>query len=76
MRVLVSNSISVPIDNLIFVLVAFSPFALLGAQLVDSWAVAWEIFVFNLLVKYGVTLVSMPLIYLTPDRDWREEGMD
>ena len=65
LRVLVSNSVSVPIDNLIFVLIAFSPFALLGAQLVDSWAVAWEIFVFNLLVKYGVTLVSMPLIYLT-----------
>ena len=71
LRVLVSNSVSVPIDNLIFVLIAFAPVAFLGAQLVDSWAVAWEIFVFNLLVKYGVTLVSMPLIYLTPDRDWR-----
>ena len=70
LRVLVSNSVSVPIDNLFFVLIAFSPFAFLGAQLVDSWAVAMEIFVFNLLVKYGVTLVSMPLIYLTPDRDW------
>ena len=70
LRVLVSNSVSVPIDNLLFVLIAFSPFAFLGAQLVDSWAVAVEIFLFNLLVKYGVTLVSMPLIYLTPDRDW------
>jgi len=74
LRVLVSNSVSVPVDNLIFVLIAFSPFAFLGAQLVDSWAVAWEIFVFNLLVKYGVTLVSTPLIYLTPDRDWKGEG--
>ena len=73
LRVLVSNSVSVPIDNLLFVLIAFSPFAFLGAQLVDSWAVAWEIFLFNLLVKYGVTLVSMPLIYLTPDRDWERE---
>jgi len=70
LRVLVSNSVSVPIDNLLFVLIAFSPFTFLGAQLVDSWAVAMEIFLFNLLVKYGVTLVSMPLIYLTPDRDW------
>ena len=70
LRVLVSNSVSVPVDNLIFVLIAFSPFAFLGAQFVDSWTVAWEIFVFNLAVKYGVTVVSMPLIYLTPDRDW------
>ncbi len=74
LRVLVSNSVSVPIDNLLFVLIAFSPFAFLGAQLVDSWAVAMEIFVFNLLVKYGVTVVSMPLIYLTPDRDWGRQG--
>ena len=35
-----------------------------------------EIFLFNLLVKYGVTLVSMPLIYLTPDRDWRERELE
>ena len=76
LRVLVSNSVSVPVDNLLFVLIAFSPFAFLGAQLVDSWAVAMEIFLFNLLVKYGVTLVSMPLIYLTPDRDWAREADD
>lgn len=76
LRVLVSNSVSVPIDNLLFVLIAFSPFAFLGAQLVDSWAVAGEIFVFNLLVKYGVTVVSMPLIYLSPDRDWAREADD
>ncbi|MXZ22326.1 MAG: queuosine precursor transporter [Caldilineaceae bacterium SB0665_bin_25] len=74
LRVLVSNSVSVPIDNLLFVLIAFSPVAFLDAQLVDSWAVAMDIFVFNLLVKYGVTLVSMPLIYLTPDRDWGRQG--
>ncbi len=76
LRVLASNSVSVPIDNLLFVLVAFSPVAFLGAQLVDSWAVAWEIFLVNLLVKYGVTLVSMPLIYLTPDRDWARQRQD
>ena len=73
LRVLISNSVSVPIDNLLFVLIAFSPVAFLGAQIVDSWAVAWEIFLLNLLVKFGVTLVSMPLIYLTPDRNWETE---
>jgi uncharacterized integral membrane protein (TIGR00697 family) len=58
-RVLVSNSVSVPIDNLIFAVGAFA-FAL-------PWAVVWEIFLVNLVVKYGVTLFSMPLIYMVPD---------
>ncbi len=69
LRVLVSNSISVPVDNVIFVLLAFSPVVLLGDQLVDSWGVAWQIFLFNLMVKYGVTLISLPLIYLAPERE-------
>ncbi len=69
LRVLVSNSISVPVDNLVFVLLAFAPFALFGDQLVDSWAVTWQIFLFNLTVKYGITLLSLPLIYLTPENN-------
>jgi uncharacterized integral membrane protein (TIGR00697 family) len=73
LRVLVSNSISVPVDNILFVLVAFSPITLLGTPLVDSWQVTWEIFLFNLIMKYGVTLLSLPMIYLTPDRNWAEE---
>jgi hypothetical protein len=24
-------------------------------------------------VKFAVTLVSLPLIYLTPDRDWAQD---
>ncbi len=63
-RVLVSNSVSVPIDNLIFAVGAF------GGVL--PWSVVGEIFLFNLLLKYAVTLVSMPLIYVTRDRDWSE----
>jgi uncharacterized integral membrane protein (TIGR00697 family) len=59
-RVLVSNSISVPIDNIIFAVGAF------GFTL--PWAVVREIFLINLLVKYGVTLVSLPLIYLAPEK--------
>ncbi|MQY76825.1 MAG: queuosine precursor transporter [Spirochaeta sp.] len=59
-RVLVSNSVSVPVDNLIFSIGAF------GWLL--PWSVVVQIFVFNLLVKYAVTLVSVPLIYITPDR--------
>ena len=61
-RVLTSNSVSVPVDNLIFAVGAF------GGVL--PWAVVWQIFLFNLLLKYTVTLVSMPLIYVTGDADW------
>ncbi|MCP5097647.1 MAG: queuosine precursor transporter [Chloroflexi bacterium] len=74
-RVLVSNGVSVPIDNIIFAVGAFG--ALPGLQnhfLTLPWAVVGQIFVFNLLVKFGVTLISMPLIYASPDReDWSEE---
>ena len=47
-RVLVSNSDSVPIDNAIFAVGAF------GWLL--PWAVVWEIFIFNLIVNYGLML--------------------
>lgn len=57
LRVLVSNSVSVPIDNLIF---AFGAFALTLPM-----AVIWQIFIWNLLVKYGMTLLSLPLIYIS-----------
>jgi uncharacterized integral membrane protein (TIGR00697 family) len=65
LRVLVSNSISVPVDNIIFAVGAF------GGVL--PWSVVGEIFVFNLLVKYAMTLVSLPLIYVAPDQHQFEE---
>lgn len=60
LRVLVSNAISIPVDNLIFSVGAF------GWSL--PWSVVWQIFVVNLLVKGGITLLSLPLIYLAPER--------
>lgn len=57
-RVLISNSVSVPVDNLIFAVGAF------GFTL--PWSVVWDIFLINLLVKYGITLLSLPLIYVSP----------
>ncbi|MBT7191733.1 MAG: queuosine precursor transporter [Anaerolineae bacterium] len=68
-RVLTSNSISVPIDNIIFAVGAFG--ALPGLEnhfLTLPWAVVWQIFTFNLIVKYLVTLLSLPMIYLAPER--------
>jgi uncharacterized integral membrane protein (TIGR00697 family) len=61
LRVLTSNAVSIPIDNLIFAVGAF------GWAL--PWAVVWQIFLFNLAVKFGLTLLSLPLIYLSPNRD-------
>jgi len=65
LRVLISNSVSVPIDNVIFAVGAFG--------WVLPWDVVWQIFLINLIVKYAVTLVSLPLIYVAPDRNWHEE---
>jgi uncharacterized integral membrane protein (TIGR00697 family) len=60
-RVLISNSISVPLDSLIFCWGAF------GGQL--PGATVWSIFWANVLVKGGVTLLSLPGIYLIPEND-------
>jgi uncharacterized integral membrane protein (TIGR00697 family) len=60
LRVLTSNSVSVPVDNIIFAIGAF------GWAL--PWPVVWQIFLFNLLVKYAITLLSLPLIYIAPNR--------
>ncbi|MFC1532996.1 queuosine precursor transporter [Thermodesulfobacteriota bacterium] len=58
-RVLVSNSLSIPVDNAIFTIGAFA-FAL-------PWSIVGQIFLMNLLVKYVVTLFSLPLIYIVPE---------
>ncbi len=60
-RVLVSNGVSIPVDNLIFSVGAF------GWNL--PWGVVWQIFIFNFLVKYAVTLLSLPLIYIIKTKD-------
>lgn len=65
LRVLLSNTMSIPVDNVIFAVGAFG--------WVLPWPVVWEIFIFNLIIKYGVTLVSLPLIYVAPDRDWTQD---
>ena len=68
-RVLLSNSISVPVDNLIFAVGAFGALPYLQDHFLTlPWAVVGQIFVFNLIVKYGMTLISLPLIYLSPKR--------
>ncbi len=60
-RVLVSNTISVPVDSLVFCWGAF------GGVLPP--AVVWSIFWINVITKGATTLISLPGIYLV-----REEG--
>jgi len=59
MRVLVSNSLSIPVDSLIFCWGAF------GGTL--PAAVVWSIFFANVIVKGLVTLASLPGIYLVKE---------
>ena len=65
-RVLVSNTVSVPLDSLIFSWGAF------GGQLPP--ATVWSIFWANVLVKGAVTLVSLPGIYLVPETEGQGDG--
>jgi uncharacterized integral membrane protein (TIGR00697 family) len=66
-RVLVSNAISIPVDSLVFVWCAFGQWGgLLPGGLPD--ATVWAIFWANVLLKGAVTLVSLPGIYVVPER--------
>lgn len=56
-RVLLSNSVAIPVDSAIFVGLA-TAFGVFPAD------VAWSIFWLNVLIKGAVTLVSIPWIYL------------
>ncbi|HMJ78860.1 MAG TPA: queuosine precursor transporter [Iamia sp.] len=67
LRVLVSNAISVPLDNIVFAVGAFAPVTLLGTDGLP-WATVWSIFWVNLWVKGLVSVASLPLIYVTKDR--------
>ena len=60
LRVLVSNSVSVPLDNAVFALGAFA--------FVLPWSSVWGIFLMNFFVKFGITLLSLPLIYLGKEK--------
>jgi uncharacterized integral membrane protein (TIGR00697 family) len=59
-RVLTSNAISVPIDSLAFSWGAF------GGVL--PVVVVWSIVLSNVLIKGVATLITLPLIYLVPER--------
>lgn len=65
-RVLLSNAISVPIDSVIFVLIAFAG--------VLPPAVVLQIFLVNVLMKGAVTIISIPGIYLVKDQNIKADA--
>ncbi len=60
MRVLSSNAVSIPVDSLIFCWLAF------GFVLPHN--VVWSVFYANVMVKGAVTILSLPSIYLVPEK--------
>lgn len=59
LRVLISNSVSIPLDSMLFSWVAFG-----GVLPVP---VVWSIVLSNMLVKGAVTLIGLPAIYLVKE---------
>ena len=66
MRVLSSNSVSVPLDSALFCALAF-----IGRM---PLAVVASIFIANVLAKGAVTIGSLPMIYLVRERKSTVEG--
>jgi hypothetical protein len=58
-RTLLSNSVAVPLDSVVFGIGAFGGNA--------PWRTVGEIIVFNIAVKMAVTVLSIPLVYTVPD---------
>jgi len=76
-RVVVSNAVSIPIDSVIFAVGAFGAIpGFADHALTLPWSAVWDIFVVNLTIKALVSAVSIPLIYLSPDRDWSADPDD
>lgn len=61
LRVLISNAFSIPVDNFLFVTIAFFKVLPINALI--------GIFIFNFFVKYAVTIISVPMIYLVKEKD-------
>lgn len=76
-RVALSNAVSVPLDNVLFAVIAFGAIpGFADHALTLPWEAVWDVFLVNLTVKGLVSVVSLPLIYVTPDRDWQADESD
>lgn len=60
-RVLISNAFSIPIDSLLFCIIAFG--GVYDQNIVKS------IFLSNVIIKYIITFISLPAIYIVKEND-------
>ncbi|MBN1385711.1 queuosine precursor transporter [Candidatus Woesearchaeota archaeon] len=60
LRVFISNGISIPIDSIVFPIIAF-----LG---ILDWGVIFQMFIAGVIVKFALTIISFWMIYLVPDK--------
>ncbi|MBU0979322.1 MAG: queuosine precursor transporter [Nanoarchaeota archaeon] len=60
LRVVVSNTISIPIDSVLFPIIAFAG--------IVSWGVMWQMFITNILLKFIITGGTWWMIYLVPEK--------
>lgn len=67
-RVLVSNSVSVPLDSIIFSWLAFGG--------VFENRIVWSIVASNILIKFATTLISLPAIYVVKEQHDKKPGFD
>ena len=66
LRVLTSNSVSIPLDSILFSWIAF------GGILPSP--VVWSIVLSNIIIKVGITLFSLPGIYAVSDNQTGSEA--
>ena len=74
-RVLVSNGVSLPLDSFLFALFAFTLFPQIFGGHYEPISVALAITMGQIIYKGIVTLVSMPLIYLVPEKPMDTKGL-
>lgn len=75
MRVLVSNAVSLPVDSFLFALFAFVLLPPLFGGEALPMAAAWAIVGGQIVWKAVITGVSMPLIYLVPEKQVDTTGL-
>ena len=75
-RVLVSNAVSLPIDSIVFTLLAFVLLPpLFGAEAMPFGAAVTRIVSGQILYKAAVTVLSLPLIYTVEDKPIQEAAI-
>jgi len=76
-RVLASNAVSLPIDSIVFTLLAFVLLPpVFGAEAMPFGAAFTRIVSGQILYKAAVTVLSLPLIYTVEDKPIQEAAID